>query len=165
MQTAIEPRVRRRVPCTINVAGGQHRALVLNLSRSGLFVQTSLPADPGTPIAIDLSGPRGDESIAVSGTVVWRRRISPRMSSTNQSGMGVRLDAPPMAWSELVGDAPVVTATAPSAAHIEYSVRLAQTGSPRTRRLVVRGGCEQEARDKAISEVGADWEILELSIR
>jgi hypothetical protein len=168
MQTEIEPRVRKRVPCTINVDGGQHRGFVLNVSRGGLFVQTSLPANPGSLIGIDLSSPVDDALIALSGTVVWRRRISPRMMGINQSGMGVRLDAPPQAWTELIREGRTDDASqhseASEAAAPRWTLRLAHAGTPRTRRIVVHCVDEAEARARAIAEAGADWEIIELTV-
>lgn len=184
MQTQLDPRVKKRVPCTLNLAESQHAGLILNLSGHGMFVQTSLPAEPGTLIDIDFRDPSRDRAIALQAAVVWRRRVSPRMMGINQSGMGVRILSPTPAYGELVArilpsgpesrsvdpsGAPGTTrptdvcSGAANAALRRYVVRLAQEGGPRSRRIVVRCDCEQRAREQALAEAGGDWSILEIA--
>lgn len=102
MQTQAEPRIRKRLACTLNVEARQHNGLILNLSQRGLFVQTTLPAEPGTLLALDVRDPVRGEAIPLQAAVVWRRRVSPRMTGTNQSGMGLRLIERPDAWTTML---------------------------------------------------------------
>ena len=57
MQTQADPRVRKRMACTLSLETRQHNGLILNLSERGLFVQTSLPAEPGTLLDVDVRDP------------------------------------------------------------------------------------------------------------
>jgi len=187
VQTQAEPRVRKRLPCTLSLEARQHNGLILNLSARGLFVQTTLPAEPGTLLDLDVRDPVLGQPIPLQAAVVWRRRVSPRMTGTNQSGMGLRLLSRPAAWesmmsdllaSEGVAEAAGTAASAPpeAARHTEASdasappapvwfVRLGQAGGPRSRHLLVESDDEPSAREEALRRVGAGWTVLEVRPR
>jgi len=185
VQTQVDPRVRKRLHCTLSMEARQHNGLVLNLSERGLFVQTSLPAEPGTLLALDVRDPVRGEPIPLQAAVVWRRRVSPRMTGVNQSGMGLRLIDRPPAWQAMMssllsesagpGTPPVArtvaTAVDPAprseAAPTEplFVVRLVHEGGPRTRRMLVRGECERSAGEAALREAGEGWTLLEVRRR
>ena len=172
MQSQSEPRVRRRLHCTLSGDCGSQSGLILNLSARGLFVQTSQPAEPGTVLALDVSDPVRDDTIPLQAAVVWRRRVSRRMTGVNQSGMGLRLLTPPAEWEALMtgflGDAtdphaaPVAEA-AEAKPTARFVVRLAKAGGPRSRRVVVESECETDARSEALRRVGSGWAVLEVS--
>lgn len=179
MQTNVEPRVRKRLPCTLGHADRHQSGLILNLSNGGLFIQTNLPVEPGSLIDIGFRNPSGQDEIDIHGAVIWRRRVSSRMMGRTESGMGVRLLGQPSAYSEmmssflekaepeLIRDAPVA---APEVANTpervidakEYIVRLALEGSPRTKRLVIVSNNPGSARSEALIRAGEGWSVLEL---
>jgi hypothetical protein len=102
MQTQCEPRLRKRLHCTLNVDARRHNGLILNLSQRGLFVQTSMPAEPGTLLDIDVHDPVRGAEIPIQAAVVWRRRVTNRLKGTNESGMGLRLVSRPDAWQQMM---------------------------------------------------------------
>jgi hypothetical protein len=178
MQAQCDTRVKKRVSCTLNLESRHHRGMILNLSQRGLFVQTTLPAEPGTLVDIDLDDPRRGESIAVQAAVVWRRRVSPRMTGINQSGMGMRILMNSPQYENLLAgmlgestertesthsNKPAATSGAAPGPDLErYVVRLAQDGGPRSRRAVVQCESERSARAKALEQVGDGWTIIEV---
>lgn len=169
MQVEVEPRVKKRLPCTLQLADGRRSGLILNLSQRGMFIQTSLPAEPGTLMEVDFWDPSRGQPIALQAAVVWRQRVSPRMTGINQSGMGMRIPLPPAPYDELVAEilSPPRAAPAPGDAsppeRSRYVVRLGQLGGPRSRRIVVHGDSEEHAREQAAAELGEGWSILEVS--
>jgi len=182
MQTQSEPRLRKRLHCTLNVDARRHNGLILNLSRRGMFVQTSMPAEPGTLLDIDVRDPVRGDDIPVQAAVVWRKRVPARMKGTNESGMGLRLVTRPDAWQTMMsgmlepGDepeappsaaAPRVEAepVAPPTPVFTFVVRLGQPGGPRSRRLWVQAESEESARHEALARAGSGWTILELARR
>jgi len=182
VQTVVEPRVKKRLPCTLGHADRQQSGLILNLSQGGLFVQTNLPVEPGSLIDIGFRSPNGSEDIDLQGAVIWRRRVSSRMMGRTQSGMGVRLLGRPDAYTELMSsflergepeparDGPVATpevdeTVEPARKANEYIVRLALDGSPRTRRLVIISANPGSARVDALAEAGEGWSVLDLRKR
>jgi hypothetical protein len=155
--------------------------MILNLSQRGMFVQTTLPAEPGTLVDVDFDHPGHGESIAVQAAVVWRRRVSPRMTGINQSGMGMRILMDTPAYEALLtgmlSASESVAMPDPGAARTidespgqdeprsdlhRFVVRLAQEGGPRSRRAVVHSASERAARTAALEQVGAGWTILEV---
>lgn len=186
MQTQTEARVRKRLPCTLSLEARQHNGMILNLSERGLFVQTSLPAEPGTLLDLDVRDPMRGRAIPLQAAVVWRRRVSPRMTGMNQSGMGLRLLKRPSEWRTLMiglrgGEettddggschatsaaepGPALEATPAPPAH-SFVVRLVLSGGPRSRRIVIESADEIAAASDALREVGAGWTVLEVRRR
>ena len=189
MQTQSEQRVRKRLPCTLSSEARSHNGMILNLSERGLFVQTSLPAKPGTLLNLDVLDPQRGDAIPLEATVVWRRRVTARMTGVTQSGMGLRLVSQPSEWQQMMcgllgneSDPTSVLATgasSPSATNdpeaaiderppppaLAFDVRLAKPGSPRSRRIVVESGDEAAARAEARRVAGNGWTILEIRRR
>jgi uncharacterized protein (TIGR02266 family) len=182
VQTVVEPRVRKRLPCTLGHADRQQSGLILNLSNGGLFVQTNLPVQPGTLIDVGFRNPADTDDIDLQGAVIWRRRVSSRIMGRTQSGMGVRLLGQTPAYAELVSSfleraKPELIRQAPVAApevantveHVcegnEYVVRLALEGSPRTKRLVILSPNVGGARSEALKRAGEGWSVLDLRKR
>lgn len=190
MQTQSEPRLRKRLPCTLSMEARRHNGMILNLSSRGLFVQTSLPAEPGTLLDLDVHDPLQGEAIPLQAAVVWRRRVSPRMTGVNQSGMGLRLLNRPTAWQTMMSDLLGSTSSPdlgqpdvaePTSAHrveepptestpapepvFRFDVRLAETGGPRSRRVVVEVEDETAAGKEARRIAGEGWTVLEIRRR
>jgi hypothetical protein len=167
MPAAAEPRYKKRVPCRLEVGGGSHRGMVLNVSRSGLFVQTTAGASPGDAVHLDLS--LGEAALPVDARVIWRRVVAPHLRTVSTGGMGVQIQYANDAWyGFLAGLAAGGSAeeAAPAAAaddgRASFRVRLRLLGSPRTRTLVVSAADVEEARERARQLAGADWRVLEL---
>ena len=87
-QHRVEQRYRKRIPCRLGVAGSDFTGMVLNLSRTGLFVQTSATARPGDEIRLDLMIPSQPESIELAGKIVWKRIVAAHLRSFTQGGVG-----------------------------------------------------------------------------
>ena len=168
MQTANDPRYRRRLPCRLEVPNGAYSGMVLNLSRGGLFVQTTAAASPGEAVHFDLS--LGDaDAIGLDARVVWRRVVAPHLRAVSTGGMGVHIQYASDAWFGFVarlaegapadepGSEPPRLAAGPS-----FRVRLRFAGGSRTRVLTVAGVDEGEARTRACQLAGAHWEVLDL---
>ena len=178
MQTQAEPRFRKRLPCRLKVGGNSHAAMVLNLSRGGLFVQTSAGPPPGAGVWIDVDVANRSETLPIGGKVVWRRVVAPHLRTLSQGGIGVRIESapegyysflsgvagaapetPPSAGCEAAGPAPELPSDPPKAA---FRVRLKQQGGPRSRTMTLHCESEEEARNRALAIAGAGWVILEL---
>ena len=166
MQTASDPRYRKRLPCRLEVPNGAYSGMVLNLSRGGLFVQTSAAASPGEAVHLDLS--LGDaDAIGLDARVVWRRVVAPHLRAVSTGGMGVHIQYAHDAYFGLVAqlaegtpdDEPV---PAPRAAGPAFRVRLRLAGGPRTRVVVVTGADEGDARSRARQQAGPQWAVLDL---
>jgi Tfp pilus assembly protein PilZ len=166
VQTASDRRYRKRLPCRLAVPNGAYSGMVLNLSRGGLFVQTSAAAGPGEAVHLDLSLTDAD-AIGLDTRVVWRRVVAPHLRSVSTAGLGVHIQYAHDAYFGLVAqlaegtpaDEPAATQ---SVAGPSFRVRLRLAGGPRTRVLTVTGADEAEARTRAHQQAGAQWAVLDL---
>ena len=168
MQTASDRRYKRRLPCRLAVPNGAYSGMVLNVSRGGLFVQTSAAASPGEAVHLDLS-PVDADAIGVDARVIWRRVVAPHLRSVSTGGVGVHIQYAGDAWfgfvARLAEGAPAEdSASAP--AHREagpsFRARLRLAGGSRTRILVVSAADEGEARQRACQQAGPQWAVLGL---
>ena len=189
MTEAVQPRYRRRVPCRMHVGERSYAGVVLNLSGTGLFVQTSASARPGDSIELTLGG-----SIPVTGDVVWRRKVAPMLRSVAEGGVGVRIRNAPEAYYRLLATAasnqagapappqqarspaparpatrpvarkrrPARPAPEPSRPTKRFRARLKASQGPRSRTLEVDAVSTLEAERRALSEAGVGWVLLDL---
>ena len=178
MATQAEPRFKKRIPCRLKVGGESQTAMALNLSKSGLFVQTSAGPPRGESVVVDLDVADGSETISVEARVVWRRVVAPHLRTISQGGVGLHIESAPETYyhflSGVAGQALGARSSAgdeaaepepeePSGdAGKEFRVRVKQEGGPRSRALVLRGESEDEARTEALKVVGQGWMILEV---
>jgi len=158
-----DPRIERRLSCDLFFDGGRQTGMVLNVSRSGLFIQTSLSTQPGANVAIDLNGPSG-ESLEVDTTVVWQRVASLELTGPTRSGVGLQINRASPGYVELLESIGGRRAPAPSAtaAFCRYRVRVKLQGEPRSRSLMVFAKSEQAARKQALQKAGEGWSVIDL---
>jgi Tfp pilus assembly protein PilZ len=161
-----EPRFRKRLPCRLDQGTSASSALVLNVSRGGLSVQTSAQVRPGDRVRIELNPEAGTRPIPIGGQVVWKRVVAPHLRSVAPCGVGVRIQDAPAAYYEFVlGLGSGATAQAPERSVSEFRVRVKQRVGPRSRSLVVRGADTAEACRRALAASGTDWVVLEVEPR
>ncbi len=179
LSTAVEPRFRKRIPCHLELAGGRYSGMVLNLSRQGLFVQTTAAAQPGQPIALNLN--LNGEAMPLRAAVRWKRIVAPHLRTVETGGIGLRIHRAPESYYQFlsgVADGPgtgplieIVTETRTEsetrpaevhAAPLTYKVWVKETTSPRSRVVRVQAADENTAKQRALTKVGSDWYVLQI---
>jgi hypothetical protein len=95
-------RSKRRMPCRVHVEGRQHNGIVLDLSGSGLFIQTSAKLPPGVHVRIDLGLPDGEAAMTVE--VVRRKQVPAQLLAVAHGGIGVRILSAPEAYYRFLQD-------------------------------------------------------------
>ncbi len=165
MHAAVDPRFKKRVPCRLHVTGSAHSGMVLNVSRRGLFVQTTAGASPGDSVHLDLAV--GAVPLAIDARVVWRRVVAPHLRTVSTGGMGLHIQYASDAYfgfvAGLAATTPAEEVEAPARpAPPGYRVRVRLAASPRTRIVTVAAADEREARERARQLVGAQWAVLDL---
>jgi hypothetical protein len=151
--------------------------MVLNVSRGGLFVQTSARARPGDRVRIALNASARAGAIGLEARVVWKRVSPPQLQSVTQGGVGLEIKLASEAYYDFLagvatpaGEVPraptgpaepgaVETKTPPAT---RFRVRVSQSGGPRSRTFVVEGSTEDDARRRALASIGTGWTILEI---
>ncbi len=173
MQSQMEPRYKKRVPCDLLVAGSRHPGIVLNLSRSGLFVQTSAAFQRGDWVAVDLNSEIADGSIGVDAIVMWNRKVAAQLRGVRHGGIGLQIRNAGRAYydllSEVSGDTDPALRPGASARKaqestlLEYRVRVRLRDMPRSKTLLVSAESDGEAGRLAVAGAGAGaWEVLDV---
>ncbi len=97
MERRSEQRIKRRLSCELFADGHRYQGIVVDLSASGLFLQTDAALDPGTRVDVLLKGSRFPEVIVRA--VVARRRLTPTLlASVIHRGVGLRIVEAPEAY-------------------------------------------------------------------
>jgi hypothetical protein len=179
-------RIKRRVTCELLLEGRSYRGIVLDLSATGIFVQTEATPAPLARMRIRFHTATGDEFEADA--AVARRQVVPReLAGVVRGGLGLRIERPPEAYFRLIGmegaseekprglgmdtqivqNRPADAALAPeppkppaAPALTEYRVRVKQTDGPRSRTLKLGAASPDDARKRALAELGLGWEVL-----
>jgi Tfp pilus assembly protein PilZ len=96
---AIGPALRkmRALPVRFGAGPALFSAMTVNLSESGMFVNTLAPVDPGIAVRILVDVDIG--ALGLNGKVVWSRR---RVVMGRPVGMGVQLITPPQGYVDFV---------------------------------------------------------------
>ena len=172
-----EPRFRRRMPCRFALGPRNHSGVVLDVSRTGLFLQTGAPAEVGQPLRIELSSlSSGGRGISLTGEVVWQRLVPAALRNVAEGGVGVKIDAADEGYFELLAqfsnvEMPVkrnpstTSRTAepvPAEVQQAYRVQVRQTGGPRSRWIQCKTRTAEDARRIALRRLGAGWEVAEI---
>ena len=89
MDTLAEPRYRKRIPCKLRRSRSTFSGLVLDVSRTGLFVQTRAVAKAGDEVEIMLARP--EAAILLDARVVWQRNVPPQLRRAVEGGFGLQI--------------------------------------------------------------------------
>ncbi len=102
MAARFSDRNKQRAPCTITLDGRRHSGFMLDLSPTGLFIQTSAKPQPGQRLDIELSV-RG-ETLRMHVEVTRRKQVPPQLLTVAHGGVGVRVLNAPEAFFQLLAE-------------------------------------------------------------
>jgi hypothetical protein len=168
-------RAKRRFTCELMVDGQRSTGIILDVSESGIFVQTATRIAPNTRVDVMITGQRNVPDMQLRAVVARQKRTDPRLVSVNAGGLGLKiLDAPPSYYEHMVVREEGVAAprparrsarktAAPAEAGKRFTVRVSQVEGTRTRNLEVTAASPEAARKTALDELGEGWEILEIT--
>jgi Tfp pilus assembly protein PilZ len=154
--------------------GRSQRAIVLDLSETGLFVQTGTRLPPGSEVEVLVRLAESVEPVRLRAQVARNKQVPPQLTSVARGGVGLRiLDAPPAYYQQIdaldgsgkkrspADAAPAPTPTpAPAPAKLRFRVRVKQNDGPRSRSLEIVAASADEARARALADVGSGWEAV-----
>ena len=91
MGTRAEPRFKKRIPCKVKQRQGTFSGIVLDISRTGLFVQTSAAPTAGDVVQVMLTVREPDDPIALRARVVWQKKIPTQLRGVVEGGLGLEI--------------------------------------------------------------------------
>jgi hypothetical protein len=161
--------------CEIVYDGRAQNAIVLDVSRTGLFVQTAARLAPGTEIDLDVRLEASAEPIRLRAAVARQKAVPAQLTGVAQGGVGLRILEAPRAYYDAIGEpapwrlakprsAPEPAPSPPPApaprAEPRFRVRVKQSDGPRSRVLDIVAETAERACALALKQVGAGWEAI-----
>lgn len=177
MRTHAERRFKKRLPCQVKIGAREHEGWIVNLSRSGMYVQTGAVAGPGEVVEVALQAPIASPDLLLRSRVVWKRLVPPHLRNVMVGGIGVQIHQAPESYYSLIEAVERLYSQVPRAvrAHrvregnpeppetrMRFTIRLQRVGGLRTRTLEVDAESESDARRSALDLVGPDWSITQV---
>jgi len=172
-------RIKRRITCELVIDGKRQSGIVLDVSASGMFVQTAVSATVSQEVEVHLAATRTSPKLTVRARVARGLRVPQQLLLASAGGgLGLRVIDPPPAFAQLiVGEdeaAPPRTRSSPAVAAApespkrpvaqrRFQVRLQAAGSTRSRVVTVQCQDAKAARSEARAVVGGNWEVLDVS--
>jgi len=163
----IAKRHRWRLACEIVSDGRSQRAIVLDMSQTGVFVQTGTRLPPGADVEVRVLLTDAAEPISLRAKVARNKQVPPQLTSVARGGVGLKIIDAPAAYyatiaalegSDTAGQ-PNVSA-APQPARTRYRVRVKQADGPRSRSVEILADSPDDARTLALAQVGKGWEAV-----
>ena len=100
-----EQRFKKRMSCKLRLGQQDHSGIVLDVSRMGLFVQTSAEARVGDKVEVVLSRPSPNSAIRLVAGVRWLRRVPTQLRSVSQAGIGLQISHAEEGYYALLAEA------------------------------------------------------------
>jgi len=95
-------RTKKRLTCTLVIDGARLSGIVLDLSASGLFVQTSANPPAGSEIGLEIDVPGQQQRLDLVVRVVRRKVVPPRLKSVVHAGLGLQIQNAPEGYFRYV---------------------------------------------------------------
>lgn len=93
------------MPCRVKQGPRQYSGMVLNVSRTGLFVQTSAAPEIGAEIELTLSQRTQPTPLQLTAEVIWKRKVPASLRSVAEGGIGLRIRYAPETYYGLLAEA------------------------------------------------------------
>ena len=163
----IAKRHRWRLACEIVSDGRSQRAIVLDMSQTGVFVQTGTRLPPGADVEVRVLLTDAAEPISLRAKVARNKQVPPQLTSVARGGVGLKIiDAPAAYYATIAALEGTDTAgqpnvsAAPQPARTRYRVRVKQADGPRSRSVEILADSPDDARTLALAQVGKGWEAV-----
>jgi hypothetical protein len=88
-------RTKKRLSCTLQVEGLRHSGVVLDVSATGLFVQTGASPKPGARVQVECFVTGQVEPLALAATVARRQVVPAHLRGVVKGGMGLHIQHAP----------------------------------------------------------------------
>jgi Tfp pilus assembly protein PilZ len=184
------PRKKKRISCELFVNGARYSGIVLDVSASGLFVQTTGKPNPGDAVTVGLSLPGSKEPIVMETRVARKKLVPPELLTVAQGGIGLAITQPAEAYLDFIAEmstehaeyaeqarakaaAPAGTGSrkagagssgsgggSGAAAQKRFRIHAVETASGRKSTFLASCESEQEANDQVNEQFGEAWHVL-----
>lgn len=158
------PRHARRIPCKLYVGEREFSAMVLDLSKTGLFVQTHARPQLRERLRLRLAQEPAPLELVVE--VMRAKQVPQNLLAYAKGGLGVRIVSAPGEYDRLLAELGIGDNAEPfelesaSEPGRRFRVYAAQVGGSRSRRVDVTASDAEDAPAVALAELGGDWKVI-----
>jgi hypothetical protein len=180
------PRKKKRLSCEIVANGSRYSGISIDVSASGLFIQTNLKPSPGSMVEIRIQLPGIDKPVAMEARVARNKNVPPELLTIAHGGIGLALVQPGDRYLDFIAE--MSPEHAESAAKVRSKTSSARRGGGSGGAARTRGGVttavkrfrihavetasgkrnsflatcetEQEASDETLKQLGDEWQVL-----
>jgi len=96
------PRKKRRLICELETASQRKQGIVLNLSETGLFVQTMLVPPSDEDVIVHIENTEGGDTLLLRTRLIRIRQVPAQLVSISPRGLGLRIVSAPAEYRALV---------------------------------------------------------------
>jgi hypothetical protein len=104
VKTSRAPRTRKRIACELTVGDDRYRGIAIDVSASGIFVQTNVKLNPGTRVEIRLTLPGVAEPAVLEARVARIKRVPSQLLAVAGGGIGLAIERNTQAFLDFVAD-------------------------------------------------------------
>ena len=97
-------RTKKRLACSLQIEGRHHSGVVLDVSATGLFVQTNAKPEAGTPVSLEMSMPGSQRPLFFQAVVARQVIVPPQLVTVAKGGLGLLIQNAPEDWYAFVAD-------------------------------------------------------------
>jgi hypothetical protein len=98
------PRRKKRFSCELHVKGARHTGIALDVSATGLFIQTNVKPSPGTFVELCMSLPGVAEPVTMQARVARKKAVPPQLLTLAQGGIGLHITRPSEAYLDFIAE-------------------------------------------------------------
>ncbi len=91
-------RITKRLACSLQIESRHHSGVVIDVSATGLFVQTNAKPEPGTPVSLEMSIPGSPRPLFFQAVVARQKIVPPQLLTVAQGGLGLLIQNAPEDW-------------------------------------------------------------------
>lgn len=177
------PRTKKRISCEIKVGDNRYAGIVLDLSASGMWIQTNAKlsqrelADAGTAVRVTLSLPGGKGTAAVEARVARMKIVPPQFLGLKHGGIGLAVTQASDEYMEFVaGISPEQAAAVeeqrkrrsakratprPAAdAPKRFRVHAVETTTGQRKTYLATAASEEQAGTEVLAQLGDAFQVL-----
>jgi hypothetical protein len=149
--------------CRLVIGSQRFSGVVLDISSSGVFIQTPAKPNPRDAVTVEFSVPGEREPIRLETEVARVYLVPAQLIAVAQGGVGLRIRNASEAFFGMLGQLQLESQADDSEPRRCYRVRVTQLGRARTRTLQILAGSAEEAAELASAQIGEGWKVLESS--
>jgi len=98
------PRSKKRLSCDLTIDGHRYKGIVLDVSASGLFVQTNVKSAPGARVGVAIVLPGLKDPVQLDARVARKKPVPAALLTAAQGGLGLAIEKAPKAYLDFVGE-------------------------------------------------------------